>query len=59
MVNARGYMKMDWTKTMTDDVRRLFERWDRVWHDRQYDLIHECLGSHYIRHDEKGEGTQS
>jgi len=37
--------------------RGLFERWERVWRDGQYDLIPECLGPHYIRHDEKGDRT--
>jgi hypothetical protein len=35
----------------------LFDRWERVWHDGQYDLVPACVGSHYIRHDEKGDRT--
>jgi hypothetical protein len=35
----------------------LFDRWERVWHDGQYDLISACVGSHYIRHDEQGDRT--
>lgn len=42
---------------MTDSVRNLFDRWERVWHEAQYDLIPDCVGSHYIRHDEKGDRT--
>jgi hypothetical protein len=38
-------------------VRDLFDRWERVWHEGQYDLIASCVGSHYIRHDEKGDRT--
>jgi hypothetical protein len=41
----------------TESVRDLFDRWERVWHEGQYDLIPTCVGSHYIRHDEKGDRT--
>jgi hypothetical protein len=33
----------------------LFNRWERVWHDGQYDLIPACVGATYIRHDEAGD----
>jgi hypothetical protein len=33
-------------------VRDLFNRWERVWHEGQYDLIAGCLAQDYIRHDE-------
>jgi hypothetical protein len=36
-------------------MRELFDRWERVWHEGQYDLIPACVGSHYIRHDEQGD----
>jgi SnoaL-like domain len=36
-------------------VRDLFDRWERVWHDGHVHLIPSCIGSHYIRHDEKGD----
>jgi hypothetical protein len=36
-------------------VRDLFDRWERVWHEGQNHLIPSCVGSHYIRHDEKGD----
>jgi hypothetical protein len=38
-------------------MRDLFDRWERVWHESQYDLIPACVGSHYIRHDEGGDRT--
>jgi hypothetical protein len=36
-------------------MRELFDRWERVWHEGQYDLIPSCVGSDYIRHDENGD----
>jgi hypothetical protein len=36
-------------------VRDLFDRWERVWHEGQYDLIPGCVGPTYIRHDEAGD----
>lgn len=39
------------------DVRNLFDRWERVWHEGEYDLIPGCVGSTYIRHDEQGDRT--
>jgi SnoaL-like domain len=38
-------------------MRELYDRWERVWHEGQYDLVPACVGSHYIRHDEKGDRT--
>lgn len=38
-------------------MRDLFDRWERVWHDGQYDLIAGCVGKDYVRHDEKGDRT--
>ena len=38
-------------------LRDLFDRWERVWHEGQYDLVPECVGSAYIRHDEAGDRT--
>jgi len=40
---------------MTDSVCHLFERWEQVWHESRYDLIPDCVGPQYIRHDEKGD----
>ncbi len=38
-------------------LRDLFDRWERVWHEGQYDLIPTCIGPNYIRHDEAGDRT--
>jgi hypothetical protein len=35
----------------------LFDRWERVWHEGQFDLVPGCVGEHYIRHDEGGDRT--
>jgi hypothetical protein len=47
------------TSTMAEEklIRDLFDRWERVWHEGQYDLISTCVGPHYIRHDEQGDRT--
>jgi hypothetical protein len=37
----------------------LFDRWERVWHEGQSDLIPECVWPFYIRHDEAGDRTVS
>ena len=37
--------------------RDLFDRWERVWHEGQYDLVPGCVGRHYMRHDEAGDRT--
>ena len=44
---------------MSEEVtlRELFDRWERVWHEGQYDLIPDCIGPNYIRHDEAGDRT--
>jgi hypothetical protein len=44
---------------MTDNfvLIELFNKWEQVWHDGQYDLIAACVGDKYIRHDEKGDRT--
>lgn len=38
-------------------LRDLFDRCERVWHEGRYDLIPDCVGPNYIRHDEAGERT--
>jgi hypothetical protein len=38
-------------------VRDLFDHWESVWHQRQYDLIPICVGANYTRHDEAGDRT--
>jgi hypothetical protein len=35
----------------------LFDRWERVWHEGQYDMIAQCVRPNYIRHDEQGDRT--
>ena len=35
----------------------LFDRWETVWHEGRYDLVPDCVGPHYIRHDEAGDRT--
>ena len=44
---------------MSDEsaMRDLFDRWERVWHEGQYDLMPSCVAEHYIRHDEGGDRT--
>ncbi len=38
-------------------LRDLFDRWERVWHEGQYDLISDCVQPSYVRHDEAGDRT--
>ncbi|WP_454623667.1 ester cyclase [Bradyrhizobium cenepequi] len=38
-------------------LRDLFDRWERVWHEGQFDLVPDCVCPHYIRHDEAGDRT--
>jgi hypothetical protein len=33
----------------------LFERWERIWHKGQFDLVPSCVGDHHVRHDESGD----
>jgi hypothetical protein len=47
-LRAQGNSTMLEEKTMRD----LFDRWERVWHEGQYDLIAQCVKPNYIRHDE-------
>lgn len=41
------------------EIRDLFDRWERVWHDGEYDLIASCIGDHYVRHNDGGSRTVS
>src|SRR5277367_3981157 len=45
--------------SMSDDsgARGLFDRWERVWHEGQFDLAPSCVAENYIRHDENGDRT--
>ncbi|KJC61836.1 hypothetical protein UP10_05580 [Bradyrhizobium sp. LTSPM299] len=38
-------------------IRDLFDRWELVWLEGQYDLVPSCVGAHYVRHDENGDRT--
>ncbi len=38
-------------------LRDLFDRWESVWHEGRFDLVPDCVGPHYIRHDEAGDRT--
>jgi len=38
-------------------IRDLFDRWERVWHQGQFDLVATCVAENYIRHDESGDRT--
>jgi hypothetical protein len=38
-------------------MRDLFDHWERVWHEGQYDLVPSCVAEHYVRHDESGDRT--
>ncbi|MGX9964672.1 ester cyclase [Roseomonas sp. F4] len=33
----------------------LFDRWERVWHGGEFDLIPSCVAPCYIRHDQLGD----
>ncbi len=44
-------------KAQETTLRDLFDRWERVWHEGQYDLIDGCVQPKYIRHDEAGDRT--
>jgi hypothetical protein len=38
-------------------LRDPFDRWERVWHEGQYDLISACIPGSYVRHHEAGDRT--
>lgn len=42
-----------------ETMRGLFNRWERVWHGGEFDLVPTCLAPQYIRHDELGDRTVS
>ncbi len=37
------------------DLRQLFERWERVWHEGRLDFVPLCVAPQYLRHDEMGD----
>ena len=38
-------------------TRDLFDRWERVWHGGEFDLIPSCVAPTYTRHDHLGDRT--
>jgi hypothetical protein len=44
---------------MSDEsvTRDLFDRWELVWHEGQYDLVPGCVAPKYLRHDASGDRT--
>ena len=38
-------------------MRSLFDRWERVWHRGEFELVQDCIAPLYIRHDEAGDRT--
>jgi hypothetical protein len=52
-------MSKEKDSSMPDDsvIRSLFDRWERVWHGREFDLIPSCVAPTYIRHDHLGDRT--
>jgi hypothetical protein len=57
--NAPSVAKQPEGNPMSDQqtMIALFDRWERVWHEGQFDLVPSCVGDHYIRHDESGDRT--
>mgnify|MGYP007135456590 CR=1 FL=1 len=49
------YPRTGRTSSMSDEsiTRDLFDRWERVWHEGQYDPVPSCVAENYMRHDEK------
>lgn len=43
--------------SVEDVTRELFDRWERVWHGGEFDLIPSCVAPTYIRHDHLGDRT--
>src|ERR1700691_4722672 len=42
---------------MPQSTKDVFDHWELVWPDAQYDLITVCVGANYTRHDEAGDRT--
>ena len=40
-------------------LEELFRKWESVWHDGRLDLVVECVGPQYARHDEQGDRVVS
>jgi hypothetical protein len=43
--------------SVEDVTRDLFDRWERVWHNGEFELISSCVAPTYIRHDHLGDRT--
>ncbi|NIF29481.1 ester cyclase [Pantoea sp. Tr-811] len=43
--------------TTPEALVELFSKWEKVWHDKAYDLAPQCVADHYTRHDEGGSRT--
>ena len=43
--------------SMESTTRDLFDRWERVWHGGEFDLIPGCVAPSYTRHDHLGDRT--
>jgi hypothetical protein len=56
-LQLESFRKRSWPMSDGSLLRDLFDRLERVWHEDQYDLVPECVGPHYIRHDEAGDTT--
>ena len=41
----------------TQQIIDLFDRWERVWHEVKLDLVPDCVGPLYVRHEEAGDRT--
>ncbi len=40
-------------------AKELFDRWEKVWHHGQFELVPDCVCPAYIRHDGKGDRVVS
>ncbi|TWP32214.1 nuclear transport factor 2 family protein [Leekyejoonella antrihumi] len=43
------------TEAVVTNLIQLFDRWERVWHEGELDLVADCVGPTYCRHDEGGD----
>lgn len=58
-ISPSAYQPGKGSLPMSEEIvlRDLFDRWERVWHEGQYDLVRLCVQSNYVRHDEAGDRT--
>lgn len=38
-------------------LQDLFNRWEKVWHEKSYELASDCVAENYTRNDESGSRT--